>query len=60
MHASVRPWKPPLNAMTAERFVWKRAILMAFSTASAPVVRKIVFFGVVPGASAFSVSASAM
>ncbi len=40
--------------MTAERLVWKRAILMAFSTASAPVVRKMVFLGVAPGASAFS------
>ena len=60
MQASVRPWKPPEKAMIAERLVWKRAILMAFSTASAPVVRKMVFLGVAPGASAFSCSASAM
>jgi hypothetical protein len=33
---------------------------MAFSTASAPVERKIVFFGVGPGASLFRASASAM
>jgi len=33
--------------------------LIAFSTASAPVVRKIVFFGLAPGASAFNCSASA-
>ena len=35
-----------------------RAILTAFSTASAPVVKKAVFFGVGPGTSAFSFSAS--
>ena len=35
-----------------------RAILIAFSTASAPVVTKMDFFGVGPGASAFSRSAS--
>ncbi len=44
--------------MTPERPVWARAILIAFSTASAPVVTKIDFFAVGPGASLFSRSAS--
>ena len=60
MHASVRPWKPPANATTAERRVWKRAIFTAFSTASAPVVRKMVFFGVLPGTILLMRSASRM
>ena len=34
----VRPWNAPVKATTALRPVAKRAILMAFSTASAPVV----------------------
>ena len=33
----VRPWNPPEKAMTAARPVAARAILTAFSTASAPV-----------------------
>ena len=37
--------------------MWARAIFTAFSTASAPVVKKAVFFGVGPGTSAFSRSA---
>jgi hypothetical protein len=41
----VRPWKPPANAMTPGRPVAARAILIAFSTASAPVVKNAVFFG---------------
>ncbi len=44
--------------MTAERFVWYRAILTAFSIASAPEERNSVFFGKSPGASAFRRSAS--
>ena len=55
---NVRPWKPPPKAITPERPVWARAILMAFSTASAPVVTKMDFFGVGPGASRFNRSAS--
>src|SRR5262245_46359858 len=55
---NVRPWKPPPNAITPDRPVWARAILIAFSTASAPVDTKIVFFGVEPGALALSLSAS--
>ena len=58
MAMNVRPWKPPPNAITPARPVWARAILMQFSTASAPVVTKIAFFGVGPGASLFSFSAS--
>ena len=55
---NVRPWKPPPKAITPARPVWARAILMQFSTASAPVVTKIAFFGVGPGASRLSFSAS--
>ena len=37
----VRPWKPPSKAMIPGRPVWKRASLMAPSTASVPeFVRK--------------------
>ena len=36
---SVRPWKPPSNAMTAGRRVYDRAILTAFSIASAPELK---------------------
>jgi hypothetical protein len=55
---NVRPWKPPPKAMTPERPVAARAILIAFSQASAPVVTKIDFFGVGPGARRFRRSAS--
>jgi len=55
----LRPWKPPLKAITAWRFVAARAILTAFSTASAPVEKKIVLAGPSIGASAFRRSASA-
>ena len=55
----VRPWKPPEKAMTAARPVAARAILTAFSTASAPVDISTVLFGPLPGASAFSFSQSA-
>ncbi|MNT64604.1 hypothetical protein D3C72_2025180 [compost metagenome] len=56
----VRPWKPPLKAMVPLRPVWARAILMAFSTASAPVERKRVRLGVGPGTRALSFSASSI
>ena len=55
----VRPWKPPPKAMTPERPVWARAILMAFSTASAPVLNRAVFFGPAMGARALMRSISA-
>jgi hypothetical protein len=55
----VRPWKPPEKAMMAGRPVAARAILTAFSTASAPVDTRTVLFGPLPGASAFSFSQSA-
>ena len=40
----VRPWKAPVKAMIPERPVAARAILTAFSVASAPVVNSAVFF----------------
>ena len=45
MPISVRPWNAPVNAITPGRPVAARAILIAFSTASAPVVKNAVFFG---------------
>ena len=39
---------PPVNATTAARRVWARAILTAFSIASAPVVKRIAFRGPSP------------
>ena len=56
----LRPWKPPPNATTARRFVAARAILIAFSTASAPVENRIDFLAPEIGASALSLSHSAM
>ncbi len=56
----VRPWKLPPKAITAGRPVAMRAILTAFSTASAPVVTKIVFFSKSPGTFSFSRSARRM
>ncbi len=58
MASSVRPWNAPENATTPERPVWARAILTAFSTASAPVVTSSVLQGPATGAMAFSFSAS--
>jgi hypothetical protein len=55
----VRPWKAPPSAITPGRRVAQRAILIAFSIASAPVVKKAVFFACVPGVNRFSRSASA-
>ena len=48
------------KAMTAFRPVAMRAILIAFSQASAPVVTKIVFFLKLPGTFSFSRSARRM
>src|SRR3546814_2224845 len=60
MVMKVRPWKPPAKATTAERLVAARAILIAFSTASAPVENRIDLAGPAIGASALSRSHSAM
>jgi len=59
MPRKVRPWNAPPKAMTPERPVAPRAILTAFSTASAPVVTNTVFLAKSPGVSPFSRSASA-
>ncbi len=40
MAISVRPWKAPSKAITAGRFVYFLAILTAFSTDSAPELKK--------------------
>ena len=56
----LRPWNAPVKAMTAERPVAARAILTAFSTASAPVVKRMVLAAPLNGASAFSRSHKAM
>ena len=53
----VRPWKPPVKAMMPERPVAARAILTAFSAASAPVVKNTVLAGPLNGACALSRSA---
>ena len=58
--SSVRPWNAWSKQTTAWRPVACRAILTAFSTASAPEFANNVFFGPSPGASAFSRSASSM
>ncbi|MNI85044.1 hypothetical protein D3C73_1420020 [compost metagenome] len=60
MPSMVRPWNEPENAMTPERPVAERAILMAFSTASTPVVKKAVFFRPSMGARRLMRSASEM
>ena len=60
MPISVRPWNAWSNATIALRPVALRAILTAFSTASAPEFANIVLAGPSIGASAFSRSASSM
>ena len=45
----MRPWKPPSKAITAGRFVYARANLTAFSTASVPALKKAAFAGPVNG-----------
>ncbi len=52
MVRSVRPWKLPWKQMMSLRPVWARAILMAFSTASAPVVTNRLFLSPEIGAMA--------
>ena len=55
---SVRPWKAPLNAITAGRPVASRAIFTAFSTASAPELKNAARAGPRNGATASRRSAS--
>ena len=43
--SSVRPWKPPSNAITAGRPVCRRANLTAFSTASVPALKNAARVG---------------
>ncbi len=57
--SSVRPWKACSKTTTASRPVACRAILTAFSRASAPLLVSRVFFGARPGAIAFNFSHSA-
>ena len=45
MAISVRPWNAPSKAITAGRPVAWRAILTAFSTASAPELKNAALFG---------------
>ena len=56
--SSVRPWKPPSNAITAGRPVNARANLTAFSTASVPALKNAAFPGPENGARSSSRSAS--
>jgi hypothetical protein len=60
MVSSVRPWKPPLKEMTADRPVAVRAIFTAFSMASAPVVNSTLFAAPLNGAISLSRSASSI
>ena len=55
---SVRPWNAPSKAMTAWRPVAWRAILTAFSTASAPELKNAAFLGPEIGVRSTSRSAS--
>ena len=60
MVSRVRPWKAPVKVMMPVRLVAARAILMAFSVASAPVVKSTVLAGPLKGASLFNRSQSAI
>ncbi len=53
----VRPWNAPSNAITAGRFVYERANLIEFSTASVPALKNATFAGDVNGATAIRRSA---
>ena len=55
---SVRPWNAPSKQMTAWRFVYERANLIAFSTASVPALKNAARFSPEIGVSAISRSAS--
>ena len=56
----VRPWKPFWKQTTPGRPVAARAILTAFSTASAPELTNMVRLGVSPGAFSLMRAASRM
>jgi len=55
--SSVRPWYPPSKQMTEGRPVYFRASMTAYSTLSAPLLVRMVFFRNVPGVISFSTSA---
>ena len=57
MESIVRPWNAPSNAITAGRFVYERANLIEFSTASVPALKNAAFAGHVNGATAIRRSA---
>ena len=59
IESSVRPWKAPSNAITAGRFVYERANLIAFSTASVPALKNAAFVGPAIGDRSIRRSASA-
>ena len=56
--SSVRPWNAPSKTITAERFVYERANLIAFSIASVPALKNAALAGPVNGASDSRRSAS--
>ncbi len=56
----VRPWKLLVKHTIPGRPVAQRAILTAFSTASAPELTKKLRLGESPGAFSFSFAASSM
>ncbi len=58
MASSVRPWNAESNAITADRPVACRAILTAFSTASAPELKNAAFLAPEIGVTASRRSAS--
>ena len=58
MASIVRPWNPASKATTAWRPVARRAILTAFSTASAPELKNAARVGPLRGARSPSRSAS--
>ncbi|MDP9908419.1 hypothetical protein J2W27_000512 [Variovorax boronicumulans] len=59
MPMKVRPWNAPENATTPLRPVAARATFIAFSMASAPVVKSALFLALGPGTTRFSCSHSA-
>ena len=54
----VRPWKAPSKTITAGRFVYERANLIEFSTASVPALKNAALAGPLIGASSIMRSAS--
>ena len=57
MESIVRPWNAPSNAITAGRFVYERANLIEFSTASVPALKNAALARLVNGATAMRRSA---